>query len=338
MADLIYYVDPAATGSANGSSWTDAYTSLSAAEAATRQNLVTGDNTITFECRCSGAGADTTRVAFTAANWTTDSTHTITVQASGSNRHNGTRANGYRIAGSFGFGIGIDIQVGNVRIIGISVNNTATDDESTQFRVTGVANVAFVDCLAYGSSYYGIRLNGNAGTNYVISCIVYGAARGVITTNSSANSNYLYNCTVLNSSAYGIRHQGFGTTYTTNCYAGGSATADFSTDGNGTFTTTTCHSADETGDTQTSLVNCNFTNSSSGTEDAHIGSGSSLSGVGTDLHADAAYPFNTDFEGDTIPDGSWQVGADYYASSAPEPTGESIVPIIVLNLMQQGFI
>lgn len=77
------------------------YTSLSAAEAAERavqQDLVGNDRILVFECRSTSGTADTTFMEFT--GWTTDSTHYIKIQSTGTNRHSGAwNASKYRIVG-----------------------------------------------------------------------------------------------------------------------------------------------------------------------------------------------------------------------------------------------
>lgn len=84
MATVTRYVDPDATGAGDGTSWTDAYTSLNAWEAAEQTDLVAdGDSHIVY-CRSSSGSADSTAV--TIQGWTTDATHTITIQAADSDR------------------------------------------------------------------------------------------------------------------------------------------------------------------------------------------------------------------------------------------------------------
>lgn len=62
-AQLIEYVDPDASGAANGDTWTDAYTSLNAWEAAEGQDLTDGGGDyMTVYCRSSSGGDDTTPV------------------------------------------------------------------------------------------------------------------------------------------------------------------------------------------------------------------------------------------------------------------------------------
>jgi hypothetical protein len=61
MADTIYYVDPDATGTGDGSSYTNAYTSLNAAVNARAATVGAGDRII-FRCQSGSGTADTTPV------------------------------------------------------------------------------------------------------------------------------------------------------------------------------------------------------------------------------------------------------------------------------------
>ena len=76
-AQVIRYVDPDAAGAANGTSWADAYTSLSAWEAAEQTDLVSAGNYHTVYCRSSGGTDDTTPFAIN--SWTTGSSNYIVI-------------------------------------------------------------------------------------------------------------------------------------------------------------------------------------------------------------------------------------------------------------------
>ena len=89
MADQ-WYVNPDAVGAGNGTSEADAYTTLSAAEAAKNADI-TGANSVEFLCSTTGDKADATAVDFD--GWATDATHTVTAKSNPNRRHDGKYGN-----------------------------------------------------------------------------------------------------------------------------------------------------------------------------------------------------------------------------------------------------
>lgn len=304
------------------------YTSLSAAEAGERadhHDLVGDGNTLTISCEEAGVDANAVTVA---SSWITDTTHTITVTVPLTYRHTGARNTGYRIVGAFGTGaICCQTMIDDIIVDGIAVRNSSTLGVGMASAKTAI----FKNCLAYDCSYYGLGFSNNAATkvSYFINCIALGCLAGIAGQKGNVtNGLYTYNCIALNCT-YGWYAFASTVIIAKNCYAGGNTTDLYLADGTASITLTTSYTADGTLSSDViSVANCHFTNSTAGSEDIHIDNTSALLEIGTDLHADAVYPFNTDFEEDTIPDGKWQIGADWILKSTPVTT--TFRPIIII--------
>ena len=243
MAEVIRYVDPDASGAANGTSWTDAYTSLSAAEAALDGGSNGGDD-LTIYCRASAGTADTTFVDI--SGMTYDS---VTIEAADGDQavKTGLDATRYRLQTAVTTtmltlsdsnvtvkGIQIDLQPGSRRGIAISGDGCTLD---------GVM-VAVDNTYTTG---YGIGVIGSSTTNTVHNCIVYGRGSnemnqaGFLIDNGTAN---VYHSIVAHTAGFGFNVTADGAATITNVavfdtaddfFVSGSATIDScaSDDGDG---------------------------------------------------------------------------------------------------------
>ncbi len=93
-AELIEYIDPDATGAGNGNSWTDAYTSLNAFEAAEQQDLTDGGGDwMHAYARASSGTADTTETEIN--GWVTGVANYLLIEAASTDR---ASASGYDVS------------------------------------------------------------------------------------------------------------------------------------------------------------------------------------------------------------------------------------------------
>jgi hypothetical protein len=275
------------------------YTSLNAALTAEAKNIVTAGDSYVFEC---DAFLDA-NVATVSASWTTDTTHTITIKASTGNQHDFTRGTGYRIVGSFGWWTNcITVSVGNVIINGVAVSQSNSGGGGTG--ISTAQNITILNCFAYNCTAIGFNHNDNSHANslIIVNSVAVGCASGIKKEGGywGAGRLYAYFCDCLNSTSRGFECSSSSISYLKNCYAGGNVTDIYNANSSTTITITTCATVDGSVSTTTlSLASCNFVNSTAGSEDPEITTGSSLIGIGTNLSADAIYPVTTDGYGAT---------------------------------------
>ena len=240
--------------------------------------------------------------------YTTDASNYVILEAV--TRHNGTRGSGVVIQRTSTYGAAIDVTVPYTRIIGLEVDgNSQTGSVGISIGADG-DNALIDGCLIYDAVTNGIQGATGSSSVTVRNTAIYSAgADGV----QAGESIAIDNCTILNSGAYGVQIANFRTLTIRNTYVGGSTTASFDIPAGATFTDTTCATSD--GDESTTTVGmatgsgAYFANVTGGSEDAHIGSSSSLAGAGTDLSG----TFTDDWEGDTR--SSWDIGADEYVAA-----------------------
>lgn len=206
--------------------------------------------------------------------------------------------------------IAVNLAVANTTAVGCLVKATnAGTGVATGFNNTGtVSNILFVDCLAYECKTGGMVINA-----------------------ASGQTNRAYNCTSVNNVGYGFTMGGGtagGFDVLTNCLSALNTGADFQvTNANATKVVTYCASEDTTADDwggAGNRISQTFTFVNSGGDDFHLAStDAGARDYGTDLSADATYPFNDDIDKQTR-SGSWDIGFDEdYAESIAGILGES---------------
>lgn len=289
------------------------YTSLSAAitgEVTANADLTaTGlDGILTISIEGTWSSPDTAAVV---DGFTVDSTHYVRIVNNATNynivansttytgllglvnHYTRVRGNGLTVNKTGGGGYVVLVDGDNCFLDGVKITG-ATDGEGILFLLTNDSVIA--NCIIYGSNVDGVWQNFTGGTRF-------------------------YNCLSVGNAGDGFDFNGRDVT-AINCYAGGNGGNDWV--GTGTVSLTDCYSEDGTLSTTTvAYSTATFTSITVGSEDFSLPTGSALIDQGTDLSADATYPFDWDIEG-TTRDASWDVGAYEYVVSSYDLTASSI--------------
>lgn len=343
------YVDPDAAGApANGTTWNQAYRSLSTAENGEDNtgDIVSSDEIVVFHCRSSAGTADTTGTTF--VGWTTNATHYIVIVAEAVNtsygggssettdtgRHHGVwSTTHYRL--SVSNATALTINEDYVRIIGVQLESVSpTAAAKHGLSVTTVAapsHFEFDSLIVRGHNHAtytqtGMSLNDADISADLWNCLIYNI--GALTNaygiySNTGNTNNIYSCTIIGGQYSLVQATNAGTLTAKNVYCGGSLLEDFYRSA-GTFAKTNCASEDQsaddtgTGETATNCVAAavaidtdTFVNVTASSEDFHLAADglSPLQSAGVDTSGDSApLNFTTDIDGDTRT--LWSIGAD----------------------------
>ena len=328
MAIVERYVDPDVSGGlGDGTSWANAYSSLTSWEAAEQADLVAAGDQHTVYCRSGSGSIDT--AALIINGWTTGVENYIQIIVPEEYRHDGKAGTtNYRLSGS------IDVVELYVRIEGIEC-------------LTGTVN-GLLRVSADTRSGSDIRIE----KNLIHDKSNVGGASGIdnagFAYNATIVNNIIYNITVPSGPfsgrhAYGIRAAQGWIVYNNTVYQVNNEDADGDGIGlnasstalvknNAVFDCTSvgglglCINASATesyscvSDTSAtgtgSLINKSasnqFENITPGSEDLHLKAGSDCLTAGTNLSADPSFPFDDDIDGDTR--SNWDIGADEFVS------------------------
>ena len=286
------------------------YTTLSLALAG-EADFQAGEDNIVFQY----AGVVVDSSAINISRYTTSAAHRIIIEVPVAYRNDLTLGTGARIACDAGWSRSLTISIPYVHVIGLSIHNASSNARG--LNING-ANAVLDSCLIAENSTQGELSAVYIYQNNVIiaNCAIYGLYNGIYAYLSGTIA-YAYNNTILNSLNRGLTAGGWCTLNAINNYVGGSAVADYARDSGATLNITSCRSSDGSMSTSiVSLANCGFTSYTAGSEDVHIGSGSSLINIGTDLSSDSIYPINYDALGNNR-SGLWDIGAVESVSAGP---------------------
>jgi hypothetical protein len=348
MATVYKYVDPSAAGTGSGDDYTNAYTTLNGINAYAK-NLVTADENLEVHVRSLSGTADST--LFSAAmGWVTDSTHKVEIICD--QNHGGAwNTSVYRldVAGTIGAfyapnTVGAtQVSFWTIRGLQIRYNGTNSTPTAVKLLASGSAKEVIFDkciilsgdevdtasgrCVAVANFY-------TEGSLKFINCIIGNGPRYAIDTAATGTmgpaSCLLYNCTVVNSGKAFNASSGDMLVKNT-IFTGMTDPTEISAFAAGSINNATDLSTELTGQTGARVGQLfTFFRSAQTTEisnDYHLVAGTDTGavGYGSDLSADANYPFSTDMEGRVRTGSAWDIGASQAVITSLPAVGQTFI-------------
>lgn len=285
------------------------YTTLSGFESGEQRNLVTADEISVAECQ---AGLVTGDVC-TINGWTTDATRRVVIRPASGHEHGGDKTAGFRVTHATATS-GIIRPFHDVTVKGIVLLPTGN---SSAVRNNGNAPSLDVDsCIIAGDSAGGTgsgiscdTTTGRFWNNFISGFDGVSGAIGILTA-VAGNTISAYNNTI-DDCRIGIARTN-GTLRPKNNIVQNCTSVDYS----GTLTDSETNISSDTTSPNAALRSISLTFVDAANGDYHLAAGDTDAiGAGTDLHADANLAFNYDIDGDTRPDGAWDIGADQIPAS-----------------------
>lgn len=322
------YVDPDAGGANDGSSWTDAYTSLATAVSSKERDLVSADEYQIFHCRANSL-TDDDNGAVVVDGSTTDATRYRQIQCDSADRSNSWDRAGskqYRVLYNAHWEE-LDLDDDDVRVLGIQIDHSSFAGECLDpGHVVGTLTAAY-NWLRVGNydnlGSKGFASWGSGCSSKIYNNIVFNVKYGIGMDlgNSISISNYVFNNTVILPSTAGINAEGIGNTSTmwlTELYVRNNLVQDAS--GNGKCFDLSGNSGswgagrydynlseDATADNEVvanNIINTAVTFVNEGSDDYHLNSSEDGNYQGNDESS----IFSDDIDEETRTD--WDIGAD----------------------------
>lgn len=328
-AQVIRYVDPDAAGGGTGLDWTNAYTSLSAWNAAEGSDLVTDGDYHTVYCRSSSGTDDTT--PFTLTGWTTGAANYIEIIGSDFPVDGVWDDTKYVLNNNDSATNMISLREDYVRFqnIQIKVIETSTNErngikielinESSEIRFDSFILKGL--CSGTGSSR-ALYINDSDIVIKIYNTLIYGFISGS-DTGFRAIDGYTSTCEIYNVTIYNCYYglnRSSGTWTATNC-AVGNCNDDFS----GAITINYCCSDDGNGNNPQGPLDGNWDNEFvTPGSDFDLESGGNCVGNGDDNPGAGLY--SDDIIG-TARSSTWDIGAFEYVSGAPPAGGGQVIII-----------